>query len=101
MVDRNHIPIIAAFIEQLASCSEAFSMQAGVGAAETAGFLISYLAEHPRDIEPFLAGGFLELPDRWLEQGRLAYRAMNGEIVLPEDARRARIIKQMERGDHA
>lgn len=100
-MDRERLPIVAAFIEQLAVRSEAFARAAGVGGMETAGHLISYLAENPRDLEPFLNGGFFELPDRWIEHGALTHHALNGKIVHPEQVRRARVVKAMEKGGPA
>ncbi len=95
-IDRDHIPIIAAFIELLADRSEAFAYMAGVGGTETAGHLISYLSENPKDLEPWLVGGFMELPERWLERGVLTYHAVNGKIMHPREARRYRIIKSLK-----
>jgi hypothetical protein len=85
-------------IERIAKLAEQFAAEAGVGGMETAGNIVSYLAEHPRDIEPFLRFGVLELPDDWHQRGRLTWHAKNGKIVRPEVARRARIIKSLERG---
>lgn len=86
------------FIAFLASHSESFAWQAGVGGMETAGGIISYLATHPEDIEPFLVGGISELPDDWVVNGCLTHHAINGKVVHPETARRSRMIKRMERG---
>jgi hypothetical protein len=83
-------------IEFLAVRAEAFAAQAGVGGMETAGGLVSYLALHPEDIEPFLNGGIFELPDDWILQGCLTHHAANGKIVHPETARHARIIKAIK-----
>ena len=87
------------FIEKLAARSEALSVQAGVGGAETAGHLISYFDDYPEDIEPFLNGGFLELPDDWIVRGSLSYHARNGKIVRPEFARQSVVIKKLKRGE--
>jgi len=81
---------------ELAKRSEIYAMQAGVGGMETAGGLVSYLAAHPEDIEPFLNGGIFELPDDWILQGCLTHHAANGKIVHPETARHARIIKAIK-----
>lgn len=97
-IDRQHIPVIAAFIEQLADRSDAFARQAGVGGMETAGHIISYLAENPHHLEPFLNGGIFEFPMNWIEHGRLTYRAINGQIVHPQTARHARIVKKLKGG---
>lgn len=82
-------------IERVAKIAEAFGHQAGVGGMETAGKLVSYLATHPRDIEPLLRFGVFELPMDWHEQGCLTWHVQNGQLVRPEEARRARIIKQL------
>jgi len=88
----------AAVIQRIASLADAFATQAGVGGMETAGMLVSYLAQHPRDIEPLMRFGIFELPQNWPEQGCLTWQALNGKIVRPEVARRARVIRQLERG---
>lgn len=81
------------FIRAVAVRSEAFAEQAQVGGMETAGHLMSYLATHPEDIEPFLVGGFFELPERWHENGCLTWQAVNGKVVHPQTARFSRIVK--------
>lgn len=74
----------ARFIELVARCSEALAWQAGVGGCETAGALISYLANHPKDIEPFINGGFTELPLLEMHKlGQLSWHANNGTIQHP------------------
>lgn len=83
-------------IQRLAEVAEAFSGAAGVGGLETAGHLVSYLADHPEHIEPLLRHGIPELPPEWVEHGSLSYHARNGKVVRPETARRARTIKQLE-----
>lgn len=88
----SEITTIPEFIEFLAKASDAFGRQAGVGAMETAGGVISYLATHPRDLEPFLNGGFMELPLDWHERGCLTWHAMNGKVVSPDFVRRSRVI---------
>lgn len=99
-INREHIPVITAFIKQLATRSEAFAWQAGVGGVETVGHIISYLAENPQHVEPFLNGGNFELPMNWIENGCLTYRAINGQIVHPQTARHAQIVKKLK-GDAA
>ena len=89
-------------IERIAQIAEAFGHQAGIGGMETAGNLVSYLATHPRDIEPLLRFGVFELPMDWPERGSLTWHAQNGKLVHPEEARRARTIKQLAKpGDLA
>ena len=82
-------------IDRIAKLAEALAAQAGVGGMETAGSLISYLAKHPRDIEPLLRFGVFELPLDWLERGCLTWHAVNGQIVHPDHARRARTIDRL------
>ncbi|RKF23338.1 hypothetical protein D6851_02380 [Altericroceibacterium spongiae] len=85
-------------IKHIATLSQGFADAAGIGGMETAGRIISYLAEHPEDIEPFLNGGVMELPDNWYAKGCLTWHAMDGRIVSPEEYRRAKVIKELEKG---
>lgn len=93
---REHIPIIAEFITLLAERADTFGAMAGVGGMETAGGLISYLDEHPKDLEPWLNGGFMELPHDWVIRGSLTYHAQNGKVTHPQTARHARIINSLK-----
>ena len=90
------IEIIQAFIDWLANSAYAFAWQAGVGGMETAGSFVSYLAEHPEDIEPFCNGGAGELPDDFFRRGCLTYHASNGKIVHPQAVRFATIIEGLK-----
>lgn len=85
-----------AIFERLATIAEPLAFHAGVGEMETVGHLVSYLLDHPRDVEPCLRFGISELPDDWFEKGRLSYQASDGKIWRPANARRARIIKRLE-----
>jgi hypothetical protein len=89
-------PTAREFIEHLVKVSEAVGWQAGVGGLETAGGIVSYLAEHPGDLEPFMIGGYFELPSGHHEHGKLSWHGMNGKIVFPEFARRARIVNKLK-----
>ena len=84
-------------IKRIAQLAEAVGKQAGVGGMETAGNLISYLAKHPRDIEPCLRFGIMELPLGWHERGSLTWHEVNWKFVHPDHARRARTIRKLER----
>jgi hypothetical protein len=78
-------------IERIAKIAEVFAGPAGVGGMETAGSIISYLAEHPRDIEPCLRFGVFELPMDWHMHGRLSWHSQKGgKVVWPAEALRAR-----------
>ena len=85
-------------LDRIAKVATEFAFQAGVGAMETAGGLLGYLVDHPRDLEPFMNGGTMELPDDWFQQHSLTWMAMNGKVTHPADARRARQIKKLARG---
>lgn len=82
-------------IERIAKVSIEFGAMVGVGALETAGGIIGYLAENPRDLEPFMNGGIRELPDDHHERHNLTWHALNGKVVHPAYARRARTIKRL------
>lgn len=85
-------------LEHIAKVATAFGEQAGVGAMETAGGILGYLAEHPRDLEPFMVGGIWELPPDWLYRHELTWHAQNGKIVRPADVRSGNVISQLKRG---
>lgn len=85
-------------LERIAAVATAFAAQAGVGAMETAGGILGYLAENPRDLEPFMVGGIWELPPDWLYRHNLTWHAQNGKIVRPADVRSGNVISQLKRG---
>lgn len=94
-IDRERLAIMQDGIGHIARIAAGFAQQAGVGGMETAGALVSYLADHPRDLEPLLNGGIFELPPDWIERGSLTWHAQNGEIIAPKFARQSRTIKKM------
>lgn len=81
--------------ERLRDIALPLANAAGVGELETVGHLVSYLLDHPRDIEPCLRFGIDELPDDWIVKGSLTYCAVNGQITRPAKARNARIIRAL------
>lgn len=86
-------------IAKIVEAAEAIAWQAGVGGMETAGSIVSYLAQHPEQVDNFLAGGSThEWPVGWHTHGCLTWHGMDGKIWSPEAARRARVIKEMEKG---
>lgn len=85
-------------LEQIAKVATAFGEQAGVGAMETAGGILGYLAENPRDLEPFMVGGVFELPPGWFQRHNLTWHAANGKIVHPSEVRRVAEVSQLKRG---
>lgn len=84
-------------IEHIARVAAAIGWQANVGAMETAGSIISYLAEHPEHTADFMAGktSVLDWPVGWHERGCLTWQGMNGWVVAPEYARHARIVRSL------
>ena len=85
-------------IRKIAEVAAAIGWQAGVGGMETAGGLVSVLAEHPEKIAGFLSGELDIISDDALLQpsmGCLTWHAQNGKIVSPADMR---AIKQQR--DH-
>ena len=82
-------------IERIANLSMAFAEQAGVGAMETAGGILGYLAENPRDLEPFMNGGIFELPMDWHERHSLTWHDSKGIVRHPADVRRARQVRDL------
>lgn len=85
-------------LEHIAKVATDFAAQAGVGAMETAGGILGYLAENPRDLEPFMHGGVWELPPGWFQRHNLTWHAQNGKIVHPAEVRRVQTISQLKRG---
>ncbi|MES2752783.1 MAG: hypothetical protein V4661_15550 [Pseudomonadota bacterium] len=85
----------AEFIERLADVSESFGRNAGVGAMETAGLIVSFLDEHPDWLGAFMKDGWAGLPHDFNERGSLTWMAVNGNVTHPRTARYARIVKKM------
>ena len=91
-------PSAEQFLAKLVQTAEAIGWQAGVGAMETAGALISYLGRFPEKLPDFMADDFSvisDLPVDWLRQGCLTWHAAGGKVVEPEFVRRAIIIRDM------
>lgn len=75
-------------IRYIAAVAHAVGQQAGVGAMETAGSIVSYLAEHPERIEAFMANGsVMDWPARWHVEGCLTWHGADGKIHGPDDVR--------------
>ena len=88
------------FLAKVVSTAEAVGWQAGVGAMETAGALISYLGRFPEKLPAFMADDFSvisDLPTDWLIQGCLTWhRQKDGQVVSPEYVRRDRTIRRLK-----
>ena len=78
-------------IEKIAETATGIGFQAGVGATETAGSIVSGLAAHPELIEPFMTDPLGTYHDRYDAfvpgSGVLTWHAVNGEIVSPAQLR--------------
>lgn len=78
---------------QIAKAAHAIGWQAGVGGMETAGAIVSYLAQHQDQIPLFFAGEVSPVDWRdFTHGGCLTWHAQNGGgIVHPADVRAAAI----------
>lgn len=71
-------------IEYIAKVSRNLGAQANVGAMETAGSIVSFLAANPHYLDDFLAGGsVLDWPDGWHRAGCLTWQGMDGHVHWP------------------
>ena len=95
MSDEINFDQVGVILERLAKVASDLATPAGVGEMETVGHLVSYLLDHPRNIEPCLRFGVGELPPDWIEKGRLSYQGRDGKLWRPADARRARVVKSL------
>ena len=75
----------------------AVAWQAGVGASETAGMIISCLVAKPELIERFLVEGSGLLVDGSIgpDQGCMTFHRMDGKVTTPEELRMARDARKM------
>lgn len=88
-------------IMRIAEVAEAVGWQANVGAMETAGMIVSVLAEQPDLVKRFLAEGSALFIEGKIaaEYGRLTFHRMkDGQVTTPAELRNAIRIRNMERG---
>ena len=80
--------VIATIAEYAAEIGD----QAGVGACETAGWIVSYFAEHPAQLPDFLAGklSIIDLPLGLHEAGKLSWHGGDGKVHYPAEVRAKR-----------
>lgn len=73
------------FLARVAEVSISVGWQAGVGASETAGQIISCLYANPEHIDRFMAEGAELFIDGTFafENGALTYHAMDGRVLSP------------------
>lgn len=77
------------FINRVAEVATAVGWQAGVGAMELAGQIISCLHANPEHLERFMKEGSGLFIDRTFtfENGSLTYMAISGQVLSPADLR--------------
>lgn len=79
-------------VQKIGEVAAAFGWQAGVGAMELAGQIVSVLYAHPEHIDRFMADGAALFHDGTLnvENGCLTFLAGNGSINSPAELRKAK-----------
>lgn len=94
-MDRN-LAAAREFLDRVAEVSVAVGWQAGVGASETAGLIISCLYANPEHIDRFMAEGSELFIDGTFnpENGSLTYLAVNGSVTSPDVLRRQKGVQQ-------
>lgn len=88
---------MAALVQKIGEVSEAVAWQAGVGAMETAGQILSVLYAKPDLIARFMAEGSGMMIDGSLDvrNGRLSYYTANGSIHTPRSLRISDQVRQI------
>lgn len=79
-------------IQKVADVASAVGWQAGVGAMELAGQIVSVLYAHPEHIDRFMTDGVALFHDGTLnvENGCLTFLAANGSINTPAELRKSK-----------
>lgn len=95
MADKEWTP--RSVIERIGEVAAAVGWQAGVGASETAGMIISCLLAKPELIDRFLKDGTGLLIDGEIgpDQGCLTFHRRDGAVTTPEELRMARDARKM------
>lgn len=77
------------FVEHVAMVSQAVGFQAGVGASETAGMIISCLAIRPDLIDRFMDEGAGLIVDGEIDasKGYLTFYNIKGDVTTPQQLR--------------
>lgn len=74
----------AKVIARIAQVAHDIAWQAGVGAMETAGSIVSFLAANPQHIDDFMSdGGVMNWPAGWHARGCLTWHGMDGKVHQP------------------
>lgn len=89
-------------VREIAVASDMMADMAGVGGVETAGAVISYIANHPEKIDLFMARGVAGLMDdapggpRDLHaHGCLTWHRKDGKVTTPQDLRISLTVRDM------
>lgn len=84
------------FLDKVAEVSAAVGWQAGVGAVETAGQIISCLYVNPGELERFMTEGSELILDGTVsaQNGSLTYYAGDGRVVSPSQLRKNKGLQQ-------
>lgn len=84
-------------IEHIAKVARAVGWQAGVGASETAGMIVSCLAAKPELVQRFLdeGSGLLVSGEIAPENGCLTFHRIDGDVTTPDELRVSRQARKM------
>ena len=87
-------------IKRIADAASTVGWQAGIGACETAGAIVSYLAAHPEKVDQFFESGLLDTlgdDDMWANGCLTFHRKGDGMVVTPQDLRVSRQVLDLTR----
>lgn len=78
-----------AVIAQIVGYAEAIASQAGVGSLETAGQIVSFLADRPELLPDFMAGTLSSVDSGMLDahNGRLTWHGADGKVYAPDPSK--------------
>lgn len=85
-------------IVHIAEAADAIAYQAGIGGTETAGMIISYLANNPDKINVFLKEGWIDAvghDDPWSSGCLTWHRKGDGKIVSPQERRISQTVRDI------
>lgn len=99
MTDKAQMELIAAqkTILWIAEVAAAVGWQAGVGASETAGMIVSCLAARPELIERFMTEGSSLLVEGEIlpDKGKLTFHRIDGKVTTPQELRSAMTVRDI------
>lgn len=85
------------FVQHVGKVAAAVGWQAGVGASETAGMIISCLLARPELVQRFIdeGSGLLVSGEIGPENGCLTFHRADGKVTTPEELRGARLARKL------